>query len=178
MPTGFNIIVAVDSQFGIAKDGQIPWHLSADLKHFRELTTKTASLEKKNLVIMGRTTWDSLPERYKPLPERLNCVLTQNRNLTLPKGVFKVSSLEEAFGLRNVLKNPEVNQIYVIGGAKVYQQALQHPHCLKIFLTQIQKDFHCDTFFPPQFFGFQKSYQSPDLHENDLRYTFQEFSRR
>lgn len=79
----FKIIVAFDSKRGIGLNNQIPWKLSDDLKHFKEITTKVPKdsyYKYINMVVMGRKTWDSLPPQYKPLPNRLNVILSNNPN--------------------------------------------------------------------------------------------------
>ncbi|GBF94660.1 bifunctional dihydrofolate reductase-thymidylate synthase [Raphidocelis subcapitata] len=73
----FQIVVAVTQSWGIGKDGGMPWKLSGDLAYFRQLTSRTADPAKRNAVIMGRKTWESIPERHRPLPGRLNIVLTR-----------------------------------------------------------------------------------------------------
>ena len=84
----FSIIVAFDSQYGIGKNGQLPWSLPSDLKHFKEITTAVTDPAKKNAVIMGRKTWESLPEKFRPLPGRVNMVLSQRGEL---KSAFRGS---------------------------------------------------------------------------------------
>jgi dihydrofolate reductase/thymidylate synthase len=73
----FSIVVAMDSQQGIGKNNNLPWSLSADLTHFKSLTTTVTHLQKRNAVIMGRKTWNSLPTAFRPLPNRLNIVITR-----------------------------------------------------------------------------------------------------
>ena len=63
----FAIVVAFDSQYGIGKNGQLAWNLPSDLKHFKEITTTVVNPAKKNALIMGRKTWESLPQRFRPL---------------------------------------------------------------------------------------------------------------
>ena len=78
-----HIIAAIDKNNGLGINNTIPWHLSADLKYFKKITTEVTAANKQNAVIMGRKTWDSIPDKYKPLPERLNIVLTRNQNIQL-----------------------------------------------------------------------------------------------
>jgi len=92
----FSIVVAVDSEFGIGKVGTLPWHLPADMKHFKTVTTHNAS---DNVVIMGRKTWDSIPEKFRPLSQRLNIVISRQEDLILPQGVLLAQCLEHALDL-------------------------------------------------------------------------------
>ena len=92
----FNIIVAVDSKNGIGKKGNLPWSFSADMKRFKEITSTTKDKSKQNAVVMGRKTWNSIPEKFRPLPGRLNLVLTRSQQLFFPVDVMKANSLPEA----------------------------------------------------------------------------------
>lgn len=173
----FIIVVAVDEQFGIAKHGRIPWHLSQDMKHFKDITTSTATPDKQNMVIMGRKTWDSLPGAYRPLPGRVNCVLSREQNLILPKGVLSASDLDQALRLGQDLTNPPIENVFVIGGGQVYKHALSSGQCEKIHITQVMWNFHCDTFFPNHLPGFKKSFQSREFQEGDVKYAFLEYAK-
>ncbi len=173
----FDIIVAMDSQRGIGKDGNLPWHIPMDLKHFRTITQRTLQEDKQNAVIMGRKTWESIPEEFRPLKGRINLVLTrQGTTLELPESVLKANSLEGAF---NLLKNKElqknIENIFIIGGGSVFQEALTLPNCRKIFLTKIQKDFHCDTFLPPFERDFCETASSGPLSDAGLEIIFSEW---
>src|SRR5271169_1690094 len=92
----FSIIVAFDSQYGIGKKGGLAWKLPLDLKHFKEITTTVADPAKKNAVIMGRKTWESLPPKFQPLPGRVNLVLSKEGGINLPSEVLSSQSLDEA----------------------------------------------------------------------------------
>ena len=74
------VVAATEPEFGIGLDGSIPWRIPEDLKFFKETTTFTKDESKQNAVIMGRKTWESIPSKYRPLPSRLNIVLTRNTN--------------------------------------------------------------------------------------------------
>jgi dihydrofolate reductase/thymidylate synthase len=148
----FSIIVAFDSQYGIGKKGQLPWHLPLDLKHFKDITTAVTDPAKKNAVIMGRKTWESLPPKFCPLPGRVNLVLSKEGKLDVPAGVLCAQSLDEALVQ---LSSPNIEGIFVIGGAQIYAQAIEHPLCQKLYITHLQGEYGCDAFFPPvsrQFF--------------------------
>ena len=125
-----SIIVAMAGNRVIGRDNRLPWHLPADLKHFRQLTTGKP-------ILMGRKTWESIG---RPLPERTNIVITRDEDYTAP-GCLVVHSLEAA--LRAAGHHSEV---MVIGGAELYHQAL--PLAERIYLTQVHGTFEGDTFFP------------------------------
>lgn len=99
-------IVAIDRNFAIGRDGKLPWHYAADLKHFKATT-------KGNAVVMGANTWRSIG---KPLPDRLNVVLSRVSDLDLPAEVMKLASWDEIVNLAEFVNK----DIYVIGGAKTY----------------------------------------------------------
>jgi dihydrofolate reductase len=167
----FAIVVAVDQKNGIGKDNALPWHLPSEMKHFSKLTKTTSDPTKKNAVIMGRNTWESIPQKFRPLPNRYNVVLTSNAEFQVPDGVLLASSLDEA--LNKLTAIPEIENIFVIGGASVYKQAIFHPACEKISITKIEQSFDCDTFFPhldEQLFDFISS--SEAHQENNLMYRY------
>ncbi len=118
----FSVIAAIDEERGIGRSGKLPWRLAADLKRFRKLTMEGGREGHPNAVIMGRGTWDSLPEQVRPLPGRLNIVLSRNPNLALDgEGVAVARSFEEALRLAQ-----DASAIFVIGGAAVFAAALQY----------------------------------------------------
>jgi len=154
----FSIIVAIDEKGGIGKNNTLPWHLPADLKHFKELTTG-------GTVIMGRNTWESIPEKFRPLPNRLNIVLTGNLNYVVPEGVKLASSLDGALAVSE-------GKTFVIGGAKVFEEAIRHENCTELFVTKIESTFDCDTFFPFIPLDFQVAEESISIVENGLKFKF------
>jgi len=168
----FSIIVATDAKRGIGKSGKLPWQLSGDMKYFRTLTSKAAA-GKTNAVIMGRTTWESIPEKFRPLPQRLNVVLTRRTDLTFPPGVLSGVDFPQAFDLieRSSLKSP-IDKIFVIGGAKVYQTALSYRECEALYVTEIDQIFACDTFFPDVRPDFELNQSGEPRQEGAVSYAF------
>lgn len=139
----FTIISALDKNRGIGKNIRLPWDLRTDLRHFANTT-------KGNTVIMGRKTWDSLPVPFRPLKGRLNIVISRG-DVELPEGVFLAHSLDEALQLAEKNDQNEdgsKRKAFVIGGATLYAEAIQHPHCEELILTEIEGTFDCDAFFP------------------------------
>lgn len=180
-----NLIVAICASRGIGLRGSIPWMLKKDLSHFSKLTKQTENPNSLNAVIMGRKTWESLPNKFKPLPGRYNVVLSRNTDLAAQltgPNVMLSSSLDEAV---NVLKrkkiNGEIENVWVIGGSAVYEESLKSPYCDKVYLTEILEDFTCDTFFPSLDNNFA-IVQDPKVlsgvqKENDLLFEFKVFKK-
>ena len=158
----FIIIAAMDMDRGIGKDNALPWRLSGDMKHFARST-------KGGTVIMGRKTWESLPDAYRPLKERRNIVLTRQDNYELPEGVFRASNLDEA------LEQADMQPIFVIGGASIYEQAIQDPRCTLLIMTQVLDSFECDAYFPEIPKRFQVARFSEKHTENGITYQFLDY---
>jgi len=137
------IIGATDSKNGIGIKGKLPWDIKADMKFFQSQTIKTENANTRNMVIMGRTTWESLPEEHRPLKGRKNVILTRKKDYEAT-GAETAGSLEEA--IKKI--DDRIHNIYIIGGAKVYQQIVDKRCVTGIYLTRIQQEFKCDTFFP------------------------------
>ncbi|XP_075988255.1 dihydrofolate reductase [Anticarsia gemmatalis] len=144
-----NLIAAACENMGIGANGSLPWRLKKEMAYFTTMTSKVKDPTKLNAVIMGRKTWDSIPDKYKPLSDRLNIVLTHNVDSVkekAPKEVVVVPSIDEA--ITHIEGRDDVESTWVIGGSSIYEAAMAHPNCGKIYLTEIQKSFDCDTFFP------------------------------
>ncbi len=142
----FDSVVAADAADGIGKDNGLPWpRLKGDLRHFREVTSK-ASPGKRNAILMGRKTWDSIPAKQQPLPDRWNVVISRGRPV-LPEGVGCAGSLDEALTLASLA--PDIDRIFVIGGGEIYRQAFAHPRCRNVYLTRLDGTYDCDAFIPP-----------------------------
>lgn len=143
----FNMLVAMDEKLGIGKNNTLPWRLPQDLKFFKKITLE-ASPDKRNAVIMGRKTWDSLPDKARPLAGRLNIVLSRNKELELPPDCLRACSLEQALDLCAAMTD-SLQELFIIGGSQVFEAGLKHPGLKRVYLTQLYADFDCDCFFPP-----------------------------
>jgi dihydrofolate reductase / thymidylate synthase len=151
----FSIVVAAatSSNFGIGKNGGLPWKIAEDMAFFKSVTM-TAPASKLNAVIMGRKTYESIPAKFRPLAGRLNIVLSRDsairESLSLPDGVLSAGSLNEAMAILSGAEYSEkVHDVFIIGGASVYEEALTSPSCAKVFLTEVINEIDgLDTFFP------------------------------
>lgn len=132
-PPRLALIAAVARNGAIGRDNGLLWSDPADLRHFRAVTLGCP-------VIMGRRTWESLPERFRPLPGRRNLVVTR-------QAMFSAQGAETAPGLDEALSRlAGVPLVFVIGGGQLYAQAL--PLADELVLTEIDADLDGDTFFP------------------------------
>jgi dihydrofolate reductase len=128
-----SLIAAVAQNRAIGKDNQLLWHLPEDMRYFRETT-------RGKTVIMGRKTWESLPEKFRPLPGRRNIVVTRDSHY-VADGALLAHSLDEAIAAAG-----EDDETFVIGGAELYKQAL--PLAQRLYLTEVAKGYEGDVFFP------------------------------
>ena len=152
----YNLIVAMCQNNGIGYKGVIPWHLKADLKYFSKLTKGKG----KNALVMGNNTWQSLPSinsMVKGLPGRDNFILSKSgsnfdmlHNCERLIKTFKTIDELEVFFSRNGNGNGKAmyEEIWIIGGAQIYNQFLLRESINKCYITYIDKEFNCDTFFP------------------------------
>lgn len=130
-------------------------------------------LERENVVIMGRKTWDSIPSKFKPLPNRTNIVISRTLENNIP-GVKVSKDFDECL---KELEFTSPGIIFVIGGAEIYNQAINHPDCETLYITEVWKDFECDTFFPTYLDKFTKIIDSKPFVENDIQFRFTLFER-
>jgi dihydrofolate reductase len=128
-----SLIAAVALNRAIGRGNQLLWTERADQQHFRRVTMGSP-------VVMGRKTWDSLPERFRPLPGRTNIVLTRDAAWRA-EGAVPAASLDGALALV-----PQAPRVFVIGGAEIYALAL--PKADELVLTEIGAQFEADRFFP------------------------------
>jgi dihydrofolate reductase len=195
-PRNLKWIVAATSENGIGINGNLPWRLSHDMHFFTHLTRFYGRSElfgeeqddskPWNACIMGRKTWESIPPKFRPLPGRINIVLSRTTFENLPNVVF-VKTLEEA--LEWVQQN-HVSTTWVIGGAQLYKLAL--PYTDQIYLTRVRKDseIRCDTFLDfdlsafdrvsdEQYLGYLGKNAPTGVHnEKGFDYEFQIWNRR
>lgn len=130
MTKQITLVVAMDAQRGIGIDNKLPWHLPEDLAHFKRVTLGYP-------IVMGRKTFDSIG---RPLPKRRNIVVTRNAEWR-HEGVDVALSLHEALALVGD------EQASIIGGAQIFGESLDLAD--RLIVTEIDRVFQCDTFFPP-----------------------------
>lgn len=151
----FDIVVAADENRGIAAGGDLPWHLPGDLAHFKRITSE-APAGKRNAVIMGRKTWESIPPKFRPLPRRLNVVLTRRVDYDVPAGVLVAPDIDAALTAASEGEPArDVARVFVVGGGQVYTEAIALPSCERVYITRVLARYDCDTFFP----AFESDYE-------------------
>jgi dihydrofolate reductase len=145
------ILVAYDENRVMGNKGGIPWRISEDFKHFKRTTVGKPC-------IMGRKTWDSLPENYKPLPDRPNIIVTRNAvsmenewylKLTASKNTaptFFEDTIEEAIDF--AMAACPNKEIFIIGGAQIYQHVLEKRLADRVVASEVKGVHEGDTFFP------------------------------
>ncbi len=160
-----SIVAAVADNYAIGKGNKLPWHLPADLKHFRELTTGHA-------VVMGKRTFESLPNG--PLPNRRNVVLTSVMSEGVNEGYFEADSLEDAFYLCE-----KEEKVFIVGGAAVYRQSLEIAESL--YITWVHHEFSADIYFPEVDFSKWDEVSRQDMtadEKNPYPYSFVHYKRK
>ena len=176
----FTIIASLSkTTFGIGNNGQIPWNIDGDMEFFKRITS-SSSTDKKNAVIMGRKTWESLPNKSRPLHKRVNVVISRDplikKKLSMPEPVFVVSSLYSALILLS--ENNEIDKIYVIGGEAIYREAIESYLCSRIYITEILNEVsEMDTFFPTIPLRYKRTELSDIIVENNFKYRFTQYDR-
>ena len=152
------LIAALAKNRVIGDQNRLLWHLPEDMRYFRDTT-------RGNPVIMGRKTWDSIPERFRPLPGRRNIVITRQKNWRA-KGAETASSLQEALTM-----SPPTLRTWVIGGAETYAQAL--PFASTAVITEIESTFSGDAYAPMLGPEWVEMDASPwQVSQSGLRYRF------
>lgn len=151
-----SIIVAIAENYAIGKDNKLLCHISDDLKRFKKITTG-------HTIIMGKNTYESLPN--KPLPNRRNIVISDNRN-------DKYNGCEMAYSIEETLEKCSIeDENFIIGGASIYKQFLQYAD--RLYVTKIHKGFDADTFFPLiNFNEWQLSEKEGDVFDNSNNFYF------
>ena len=171
--TKISIIVAIDEKRGIGKGSDLLVKIPEDLKRFREITRGHA-------VIMGRKTYDSIISyNGKPLPGRLNIVLSREVNRT-PVGnnyppLFFSDNWDQVFDEAKKWEKDhfpeEEREIFIIGGAQIFKQVLEENVIDRMYLTQVKGDYHADAFFP-DYSQFTKVIEKEERDADGYQYTF------
>jgi dihydrofolate reductase len=156
-----NLIFARAANGVIGRDGTLPWHLPEDMAHFKRMTAGCP-------VIMGRKTWDSLPPKFRPLPGRTNLVITR-QVLWKENGAQPSSSMRESLLFCEQIE-PTPAEVWVIGGAQIYAQAL--PLAQRAVVTEIDQDFEGDAFAPHLGPEWREISHESSVSANGLRYSF------
>lgn len=141
----YNVIAAVSKNGGIGYKGDLPWRLKKEMAYFSRMTTQVNREGAQNAVIMGRNTWESIPDKYKPLKGRVNVVISSTLN-SVPEEILIYSNLTES--IKALYLNNRIDKIWVIGGSRLYNEAIKDKNCKYIYLTKIDQEYLCDTFFP------------------------------
>ena len=153
-----SLIAAIAQNRVIGKDNDLPWRLPDDMKYFMQTTLG-------HHVVMGRKNYDSLPAKFKPLPNRTNIVVTRQSDFKAD-GCAVVNSLEKGIALA---KSNGETELFIIGGAQIYQQAL--PMSELLYLTEIKSEIAGDTYFP-EFSKKEWREISRNAHSADERHRF------
>jgi len=154
-----SLVVALGHHNVIGKDNGLLWHLPDDLKHFKALTLN-------HPVIMGRKTWESLPEKVRPLPGRTNIVVTRDPEYLAP-GALVVHSFEDA--LEEAKKAEGNEEVCVIGGGEIYRLSL--PYATRLYLTLVDDPTPGNVTFP-DYDEFTKEVSREQHSENGINYTW------
>ncbi len=153
-----SLIAAVSENYVIGKNNQLPWRLPADMKYFKEKT-------EGHCVLMGRKNYISIPEKFRPLTNRTNIVVTHQRNFKAEKCIV-VNSVDE--GIEIAQTNRE-SELFVIGGGEIYKQTIDLAE--KLYITWVHKKFEGDTFFSEINFSLWKEIERKDC-EPDEKHKF------
>ena len=164
-----SIIVAVGNRNAIGLNNQLLWHLPSDMKFFREKTSG-------HCVLTGRKNYESIPEKFRPLPHRTNIVVTTQKDYNAP-GAYVFGSIEE--GIAFAAQKGET-ELFIIGGGEIYRQVMEKKLVDKLYITIVEGDFEADTFFPQleenEWKEVSRERKMPD-DKNKFAHSFVEFIR-
>ena len=132
-----SLIVAVSENNVIGVDGGLPWHLPKDMKFFRQAT-------EGHHVIMGRKNYESIPEKYRPLPNRTNIIITRNKHYKAP-GCIVVNDIAKAIDMAEKAGD---NEPFIIGGGEIYRQAVAQNLFTRLYITSVKTTINGQVFFP------------------------------
>jgi len=174
----FDIVVAADLDWSIGKANALPWpKLKGDLQHFKRVTCAAAE-GMRTAVIMGRKTWESVEVAGKPLPRRINIVVTRKADYAVVEGVWIAPSLATALEL--AAAPADIETTFVVGGAEIFRDAFVHPQLRYVYLTRVE--LHCggDTHIPDLDRDFVHDAWDGEqtLEDNGVRYRIERLVRR
>lgn len=177
----FKICFVISENRGIGKNNELPWRLKSELKQFATLTKSTSNPDKKNAVLMGRKTWESIPEKFRPLKDRINIVLTSNPSRIQDESVCVCPNFSTAMDLIDNMSE-EIETCWVIGGSSVYAEALKSPQISSLYITNIHQNFDCDTFFPVISSDWKLTNNDPKVpldvqEENGIKFQYEVYTR-
>ncbi|CCH46642.1 putative dihydrofolate reductase-thymidylate synthase [Wickerhamomyces ciferrii] len=147
------IVAALLPSFGIGYKNQLPWKLRNEMKYFKNVTTNkssSSSTNSKNAVIMGRKTWDSIPSKFRPLPDRYNVILTKQDPTSFEpiENVKYSNNIDDT--IKNLLNDDSINQIFIIGGSEIYNNSITNNLVDNLLITEINhlksNEIEMDTF--------------------------------
>ncbi|XP_020482564.1 zgc:153031 [Labrus bergylta] len=179
-----HVIAAVCNDMGIGKDGKLPWTLPSEFQYFLNTVTRVSKPEKMNLMVWGKLCWYSNPETLFPVANNLHVVLSTTLNKVPDQAHFLCPDFASAILLTTRPHLADlIETIWVVGGTQVYKEALKHPWCDLLYLTDIMADFDCDVFFPAFDRGLFKEQEgfpgvpSKIQEENGVKYKFRVFKK-
>ncbi|VVB08492.1 unnamed protein product [Arabis nemorensis] len=178
----YQVVIAATKDMGLGMNMKLPWDLPTDYQFFQDVTTRTSDPMKRNAIIMGRKTWESNPLEVRPIPGRLNVVLTNSGSLNIAtdENVFVCCSMESALELLATAPySLSIEKVFVIGGGDLLRHYMNAPSCDAIHLTEIDIIMPCDAFAPRVDTSLYRSwYSSLPVVENGIRYSFNTYIRR
>lgn len=128
------IVAALKPSHGIGNNGKMPWRLRKEIRYFKDVTSKTTVENSRNAVIMGRKTWESIPVKFRPLPDRLNIILSRSyENEIIDENIIHANSVESSLSFMS-----NIDRVFIIGGAEIYNDLINNPLVTQLLITEIE----------------------------------------
>lgn len=172
-----SMILAVDENNWLWKNNSLAWKLPWEMRYFKEITTKTTDLAKINAVVMWKNTRKSIPWKFRPLDQRINCILDRKldiesyNNSQIDDMVLYYKSFEHS--IEDLSKKENIENIFIIGWAAIYNYVNNNKNIDKIYITKIKWDFDCDIFYDWIPSDFHLESYSDEKEENWIKYRFE-----
>ncbi|KAL5256636.1 hypothetical protein ACHWQZ_G011779 [Mnemiopsis leidyi] len=141
----FNIIVATDLEGGIGKNNNLPWRCRKEFRHFTDTTSKLQN-GKQGAAVMGRKTWESIPEKFRPLKNRHNFVISSTLNVANPGNVPVYKTISDCMTALD--QDKDIGFVWIVGGWGIYKEAMESERLHRMYITTVQGKFDCEVFFP------------------------------